>query len=162
MDEVGGGMGTYKRRKFGEAQATENANCALFSPMMTVGRKKKRILDHGDGRESEIDGLRNQNSSLKSQLDSARSEVNDKAIENARILSENRMLKKAVRAQHEQIQSGTKEVQSLRQSGTELLNHVRKLETENYALKAHLEQVAQGQGGLGGGSGLDGRPPDVF
>jgi hypothetical protein len=61
MDEVGGGMGTYKRRKFGETQATENTNCALFSPMMTVGRKKKRTLDHNDGRESEIEGLRSEN-----------------------------------------------------------------------------------------------------
>mmetsp|Transcript_21128 Transcript_21128/g.44035 ORF Transcript_21128/g.44035 Transcript_21128/m.44035 type:complete len:188 (-) Transcript_21128:15-578(-) len=151
--------GTFKRRRFGEAKGEENQN-ALFSPMMTVGRKKKRILEDGENRESEIQSLRSQVTSFKSMVESSRNEINNKSIENARLLGENKMLKKAVRAQHEQIQTGTKEVQSLRRSGTELLDHVRRLETENYALKAHLEQVAQGQGGLGGGH--DGRPPDVY
>ena len=52
--------GTYKRRKFGASSDAENS--LLFSPMMTGGRRKKRMLERDDGDScgsgSEIESLR--------------------------------------------------------------------------------------------------------
>jgi hypothetical protein len=68
------------------------------------------------------------------------------------------ILKKAVTIQDEKLKASQATVASMQAQGKELIELVRRLETENYALKSHVQQFGNGAGGdshFGGGGSRD-------
>ena len=87
---------------------------------------------------------------LERSLEALRSLSAQQGAELAKVNEENRILKQAVRVQHGQAeklrgeieQKHRGEIEAFINAGMQAAEHIRRLEQTNYALRAHLEQMA--------------------
>ncbi|GMI15723.1 hypothetical protein TrVE_jg3369 [Triparma verrucosa] len=156
METIEPSPASKRRRMFGDASSSENSQISqpLFSPLQPRTKKRFRL----DEQSSSLTSSPPPSSEDVKRLEN---DLNEQKVESARLMSENKVLKKAVFAQHTQLSNlqssltlATRKIDSMKTEGQSLLNKVHQLSTENYALKAHMGQV-EGNGGGFGGSNRD-------
>lgn len=170
METIEPSPASKRRRMFGDSTSSENQTLQqitqpFFSPLQPTHRTKKRSRLDEDETSHHSSVVSSPPPSCE-EVSKLGRDLNEQTVESARLMSENKVLKRAVFAQHNQLStlqshltSSKKEIETMKSEGNRLLDRVRRLEGENYALKAHIGQV---DGGLNNGFGGMGGGRDVF
>ena len=134
---------------------------ARFAALSTGSSAKRNRRDPTPDLRRTIDVQAAEIAALKSEKHTAESELETTKEENAKILDENRILKRAVAIQQERQTQAAGEINAARQYKVEAEDRIRKLEQIILSLRYHLQtqQANQGNNFMGG---FPPCPPDVY